>query len=86
MQLNKLFQFVVDKESNKINLFLSNCLLHGLELFIDLYKVCSEWIGSLFINFHGVSNIVAKIVDLFLGNFSPTPPLSQHFACSRKLI
>ena len=90
-QLNKLFQFVVDQESNKINLFLSNCLLHGLELFIDLHKVCSEWIGSLFINFHGTSNIVAKIVDLldhftFLGNCSPTPPLSQHFACSRKLI
>ena len=48
-----------------------------------------DW--ELFINFHGTSNIVAKIVDLldhftFLGDCSPTPPLSQHFACSHKLI
>ena len=62
-QLNKLFQFVVDQESNKVNLFLSNCLLHDLQLIIDLHKVCSEWTGSLFNNFHGTSNIVAKIVD-----------------------
>ena len=48
-----------------------------------------DW--ELFISFHGTSNIVAKIVDLldhftFLGDCSPTAPLSQHFACSHKLI